>query len=435
MAGARRLLLAAAWLLPCRALRLHQPGTIRQDASCYAEPMNFTEFVRIYKRTYKPGSGEYTFRMGLFELHAAAAQMQNCKINSRWTAGVNPHSDWTETELMSLRGYLRGRRSRRGNGRWPVGSSSLRASQPVVSSAGEASGATELPDSVSWGHLAAIRAPRDQGQCGSCWAYSAETVMRAHAEIQTIAQNFSVDELITCVPNPQECGGQGGCRGATAELAFEYALMHGMSLEDDAADDQVLCPVHGQDSFPYPGKELFLSDGRELHLLGERPEELALGSRVGLYGWTKFPENREEPLVRALVEAGPLAVAVAAGWQWNLYKAGIMQTEESCEDNVITHAVVLFGYGTEDGMRYWHLKNSWGSWWGENGNIRLQRLNDEESACSWDTKPEVGTGCLGGPPQVWVCGSCGILYDVSMPHFRPLDANLQEMQATEQSPW
>jgi len=383
--------------------------------------MSFDEFIRTFGRTYKPGTNEYSFRKGLFELHSAAAQTQNCKPDSKWQAGVNPYADWTEKELASLRGYRRSSRSRsqpaasarnaylRGRG---VHSFARSSARDVPNS---------LPESLSWAHLAAIRSPRDQGQCGSCWAHAAETVMRAHSEIYALGQNFSVDELISCVSNPQECGGQGGCKGATTELAFDYVMRNGISLETPWSEyfDEVACPQLEQEGMESPMREYFLEDGREMHMLFAGVEDR--GMRINMHGWSKLPENREEPVLRALVEMGPVAVAVAAGWQWNLYKAGIMATEDSCQDQVITHAVVLFGYGAEGGTRFWQLKNSWGSWWGEDGNIRLQRVDQEEQRCDWDTKPEVGTGCLGGPPQVWVCGSCGILYDVSVPHFRPLD--------------
>jgi len=407
---------------------------ITVSKSCYETQMDFDEFCTTYGRKYTPGTGEYLFRKGLFELHTAAAQMQNCKLNSKWTAGVNAHADWTEDELASLRGYKRLSTSRRGGTRSRgSAASAYLTGRRLRTSVRRADSVTEsFPEAISWSHLVAIQTPRDQGQCGSCWAHSAETVMRAHSEIYAVSQNFSVEELISCVANPQECGGQGGCLGATIELAYDYVMRNGLSVEapdSEASEsiDEVACPLQVQEAFGLPIREVFLEDGREVHTLSTNGQDAKKrGMSINMYGWTKLPENREEPLVRALVEMGPVAVAVAAGWQWNLYKAGIMSLEDSCEDHTITHAIVLFGYGSEDGERYWHLKNSWGSWWGESGNIRMQRSDSEGQLCGWDMKPEVGTGCLGGPPQVWVCGSCGILYDTSIPHFRPLDIPAEE---------
>merc|ERR1719401_2331031 len=113
-----------------------------------------------------------------------------------------------------------------------------------------------------------------------------------------------------------------------------------------------------------------------------------MGLDIGMMGWAKMPENKEQPILHALVEHGPLAVAVAAGSDWNAYHAGIL-TPMGCDTNhVISHAVVLFGYGkahsrSHGEVKYWQIKNSWGNSWGEGGNLRLQRLDEEEKECGW----------------------------------------------------
>merc|ERR1719436_1354775 len=102
-------------------------------------------------------------------------------------------------------------------------------------------------------------------------------------------------------------------------------------------------------------------------------------------------------MVRALVEKGPVAVAVAAGSAWKFYLMGIMQPG-GCDEKIlfskktrkgkINHSVVLFGYGeqekkdTDVKQRYWHIKNSWGRFWGEKGNLRLQRHDKEGDFCT-----------------------------------------------------
>merc|ERR1719281_1777187 len=100
-----------------------------------------------------------------------------------------------------------------------------------------------------------------------------------------------------------------------------------------------------------------------------------------------------------------------------LYSGGIFS---GCDkDAIINHAVVAEGFGQEEQFRrqhkYFLLRNSWGSDWGENGYIRLERHSDESVYCGIDDKPLDGTGCLGGPPKVRVCGMCGVLYDAVYP--------------------
>lgn len=137
---------------------------------------------------------------------------------------------------------------------------------------------------------------------------------------------------------------------------------------------------------------------------------------LGLRAWERLPPNSYMPLMQALVDRGPAAVAVHAS-QWFSYNHGIFN---GCErDAVIDHAVALLGYGNDRklGAKYWLIQNSWGPEWGEQGRIRLlRRHSDETEYCGTDKQPEEGTGCKGGPSQVKVCGMCGILYDTVVPH-------------------
>lgn len=144
------------------------------------------------------------------------------------------------------------------------------------------------------------------------------------------------------------------------------------------------------------------------------------GTSLGLIGWERLPINKEEPFVRALVERGPIAVAVAA--TWSDYGHGIY---DGCKkDSVITHAVLAMGFGVDKergDTRYWLIQNSWGTGFGENGHIRLKRTNNEETWCGIDHQPRLGTTCNEGPSQVEVCGQCGILYDTTVPYFQKLN--------------
>jgi len=83
---------------------------------------------------------------------------------------------------------------------------------------------------------------------------------------------------------------------------------------------------------------------------------------------------------------------------------------------IIDHVVQLVGYGTDDSLGdYWLIRNSWGEGWGESGYIRIKR--EAIPRCGIDTDPSQGTGCDGGPEQVTVCGTCGILFDSCYPTY------------------
>jgi cathepsin L len=149
------------------------------------------------------------------------------------------------------------------------------------------------------------------------------------------------------------------------------------------------------------------------------------GLSIGLTGFRTLESNKYEPLVRALVEEGPVAITVAAN-DWSMYSKGIF---DGCRDPTLNHAVVLMGIGRENnGRKWWHIRNSWGDSWGENGFIRLLRRDDEETHCAEDTAPKDGVACVGGPRKVTVCGTCGILYDSVVPHFGEIKASLLEKE-------
>merc|ERR1712107_549554 len=116
--------------------------------------------------------------------------------------------------------------------------------------------------------------------------------------------------------------------------------------------------------------------------------------------------------------------------RWHLYAAGIFDGCNKTQPD-INHAVVLLGYGEENGTAYWLVQNSWSAAWGEQGYIRLRRYAQEP--CGTDVTPEHGFGCQGGPSTVEACGECGILSDSSYPlssslSNRAIDSDARRLQ-------
>jgi hypothetical protein len=145
-------------------------------------------------------------------------------------------------------------------------------------------------------------------------------------------------------------------------------------------------------------------------LTGSFPAE----KRVRVSGWTTLPSNKAQPLMEALYNQGPVVVAVDAN-DWFDYDGGVF---DGCKkDAELGHAVLAKGYGGDGNAKYWRIQNSWGGSWGEQGHIRLKRQDaaEEEAHCGTDRKPQEGLGCDGGPPEITVCGMCGILFDPIYP--------------------
>jgi len=113
-----------------------------------------------------------------------------------------------------------------------------------------------------------------------------------------------------------------------------------------------------------------------------------------------------------------VAVSIAANDNFMFYDSGVFESSDC--DWVLNHAVTMIGFGKDasSDKGFWQIQNSWGKSWGEDGKMRFDRHDDEQSYCGTDEQPEDGTGCDGGPTKVRVCGTCGVLYDSVVPVFK-----------------
>mmetsp|Transcript_134425 Transcript_134425/g.287591 ORF Transcript_134425/g.287591 Transcript_134425/m.287591 type:complete len:428 (+) Transcript_134425:102-1385(+) len=385
-----------------------------------ASERKFAAFVGQHGRAYRRGSREFEERLALFHQRSWEVEQHNSRPNRLWTAGLNKLSDRTELELRQLRGWRGGASASRGRGH-TVGHV---ASHGRLFLNQNGRGRSIPQEHLNWTTLESFKTVHNQGGCGSCWALASVAVLDAHAEIYNrgMARTFSAQELLSCVPNPHSCGGTGGCDGATVELAFNWVMKQGLASDSAVPYEGVTGTCANQvDSTILLDKDAGNGHGHAEDDLGAPGVHLAQvglpGPKFGMNAWERLPENKYEPLLRALIERGPVGVSVAAS-QWYSYSAGVF---DNCDKNaVIDHAVTLIGFGKDKELKekYFLIMNSWGEDWGEQGRIRLlRRDSDETEQCGIDSQPELGTACKGGPKEVKVCGMCGILYDSVVPHF------------------
>jgi len=399
-----------AWLWYCgTTCVLARKRNIRVTAASPA----FANFIQEHGRSYRHGSREYELRRAVFESRVADIDRQNRQPNRLWTAGTNHLTDRTDEELAQLRGW-RGAAVPRA--RSMVGDVNRYSHRAMLLSFKK----KVYAEAVLWTNLSATNTILDQGACGSCWAIASITVLAAHSEIYKPAEKrtFSAQHLVSCVQNPHNCGGTGGCDGATVELAMNHVMRHGISDEQTVPYTAETTPCTAPLTTQLLGADVPQQSIEELTAPGDHVADISMaGPSLGLLGWSRLPENKYEPLMRAIAEHGPVAVSVAA-LTWSSYRSGVF---DGCnKDAVIDHAVTLIGYGVDHDIKwkFWLIQNSWGEGWGENGKIRLlRRDSDEVEQCGIDRQPEVGTGCIGGPSEVQVCGMCGILYDNVVPYF------------------
>jgi len=356
----------------------------------------FDSFVELHARSYQRGSAEFEERKALYEQRVTDAETQNNSPNKQWVAGANKLWDWTEGELSTLRGW--------DGASMPEGGSS----RSVSKHSSFLQEKKELPKQKLWDDLQTFAYVKNQGECGSCWAIASSTVIEAHHEIYSGKHTiFSTQQIVDCTPNPRHCGGEGGCKGATAELAFDWVLKNGISPSS---------------AIPYKGPGGKCTTGPSwsngtpsaaILLAAKSPAAGHGGASIGMNSWSTLPKNEYEPLMRALAESGPAAVSVAAD-TWFMYEEGIFN---GCpKDAVINHAVVAIGYGEEKGKTFWTIQNSWGADWGEEGLIKLER-HVKGDYCGMNNDPQKGVACKGETKPVPVCGMCGVLFDSVVPHF------------------
>lgn len=279
----------------------------------------------------------------------------------------------------------------------------------------------DLPRSVDWRTKGVTTPIKNQGMCGSCWAFASTAVLESHVAIQTgVLYDLSPQELVSCAPNREHCGGTGGCAGATAELAFDLVKTHGIVEEwrfgyQEGRGGAVNCTLNRPSSRHRFSHRRFYSRSR-------KDEQRFDGAVAGIADYAVLPSNNYTVLMNTVAKLGPVTVSVAC-LPWHLYKSGVFyEPLHRGQSTDLDHLVVMEGYGTdeESGEDYWIVRNSWGPRWGEKGYIRLKRVGSEE--CGIDETPEDGTACTLDPdgnkilpePQL-ICGNSGILFDSAIP--------------------
>ncbi|AQK47112.1 hypothetical protein Zm00014a_017330 [Zea mays] len=228
--------------------------------------------------------------------------------------------------------------------------------------------AEELPESVDWREKGAVAPVKNQGQCGSCWAFSAVSSVESVNQIVTGEMvTLSEQELVECSTD----GGNSGCNGGLMDAAFDFIIKNG--------------GIDTEDDYPYRAV-----DGKcDMNRKNARV--------VSIDGFEDVPENDEKSLQKAVAHQ-PVSVAIEAGGrEFQLYKSGVFSG--SCTTN-LDHGVVAVGYGAENGKDYWIVRNSWGPKWGEAGYIRMERnVNASTGKCGIAMMASYPTKKGANPPR------------------------------------
>jgi len=347
-------------------------------SSCLATSVRdqFAEFKSSHGKEYHSVEEE-AHRLEVFRANLKKIDEHNATPDKTWTMVVNQFADLTEEEFKTnvLGGYIKTPQS----GNHPTGADVVVA---------------DLPENVDWREAGVMTDPKNQGSCGSCWAFATVENIESYAAINNVSlTKLSAQEITTCTPNPMHCGGTGGCRGSIPQLAYNYVQLFGLATDKD---------------YPYWSGVTGMTGNCKYDLERRTPV-------VGITGYNTLPANDMAATMHHLATVGPLAVAGDAT-PWQFYGHGVFSGCSYSNNIGLNHAIQMVGYGTDPtNGDYWLVRNSWGAMWGEQGYIRLQR--ESELTCGTDSTPMDGTACQGGPgtDSQHVCGMCGILYDMSYP--------------------
>ncbi|KAK9051654.1 hypothetical protein SSX86_028282 [Deinandra increscens subsp. villosa] len=289
------------------------------------------QWMALHGRVYKDAA-EKEMRFKIFMDNLEHIEEFNSKGGKSYKLGLNAFSDMTNEEFQASR-----------NG--------FKVSSHPRTTGFRYENLTAVPSSMDWRQKGAVTPVKDQGQCGCCWAFSAVAATEGINQLSTGKLiSLSEQELVDCDIN----GEDQGCNGGLMDGAFEFMIQNkGLTTETN---------------YPYEGIDGTCSTTKES------------SHDAKITGYEDVPTNSEAALLNA-VAMQPVSVAIdASGGDFQSYQSGVFTGECGTQ---LDHGVTAVGYGTaDDGTKYWLVKNSWGTTWGEEGYIRMQRdVESEEGLC------------------------------------------------------
>ncbi|XP_039146329.1 LOW QUALITY PROTEIN: cysteine protease XCP1-like [Dioscorea cayenensis subsp. rotundata] len=279
----------------------------------------FESWMAKHSRIYS-GIEEKLRRFEIFKANLKHIDEKNKMISNYWL-GLNEFADLSHEEFKNK--YL-----------------GLMKTKRDATSTFMYENAANLPKSVDWRKKGAVTHVKNQGACGSCWAFSTVAAVEGINKIVTgNLTSLSEQELIDC-DKPDN----NGCNGGLMDYVFSFIVSNG--------------GLHTEKEYPY-----LMEEGT----CNKKKGELQV---VTISGYQDVPENNEESLLKALAHQ-PVSVAIeASGQDFQFYRGGIFDGDCGSE---LDHGVTAVGYGTSKGHDYIIVKNSWGPDWGEKGYIRMKR--------------------------------------------------------------
>jgi C1A family cysteine protease len=280
---------------------------------------------------------EFVSRREIFVSNDAFIEKENATQTS-YKVGHNAFSTWTTEELAKLR--------------------SLKREEPATRTYWSPNANQAVPSTWDWNSQGCVTPVKNQGQCGSCWAFSSTGALEGSHCIVSGGNllSFSEQQLVDCAGLRY---GNFGCNGGLQQYAFNYyEKFYAMS----------------EDAYPYAGVDQPCAyDANN-----------TTGVNVASWAWVT-PYVATD--IQAAVYTQPLSISIEADKLcFQFYKTGVLNNT-NC-GTTLDHAVLMVGYGTDaTSGPYWLVKNSWGTSWGESGYIQLAQVANGDGICGCQMEP------------------------------------------------
>jgi len=286
---------------------------------------SFGSFVNLHGKKYASES-EFNYRLGVYRNNLAFIESHN-RGNHGFQVAMNKFGDLTRDEFASMYNGLR-----------------VNATNLVQSNVFSHDPSVPMADTVDWRTKGAVTGVKNQGQCGSCWAFSATGSIEGAWQIKKMSLvSISEQQLVDCSGS----FGNYGCDGGLMDSAFQYII----SRKTKGIDTE--------DSYPYTAED------------GDCDADSGkFGSSISNF---KDVQAQSEPSLMSAINNQPISVAIDASQSsFQFYSSGVYY-EKYCSATQLDHGVLAVGYGTDAGKDYYIVKNSWGTDWGMQGYILMSR--------------------------------------------------------------